>query len=373
MAKAKKGKNGKKPVAKPAKPAPAPVETPTVTLPAAAADAMTQAPTLPDIYQKTIALSLDRAKFGNRRKVSMANVEVDADKHMLALSKRLLDSPELKAIATLDNEAQAFLNDVAVPSFFKPGVYLVPLGAVEKVEAKLSAIRDQRTAALDAFIAAYPAAVDAMKTVLRDMYNPGDYPSAEEMRRQFGFSWRYLNLGTPNQLQSINGKLFAEQRKQIEATVQDAAQEIRVMLRGSMQQIIAHMLDRLTPGADGKPKVFRDSLVENFNKFIDNFSLRNITDDAELQTLVTQAKAIVGGVDVKMLRDDAALRQNIVTGIETIKTTLDTMVTTKGRAFLLDDDDEPAFRVQTTGQKAWATRKARQASAAPKTAAADAA
>jgi Protein of unknown function (DUF3150) len=347
----------------------------TQSVPAAAQAALAQPAALPNIYAKTVAISVDRSKFGNRRKVSLANVNVEldvpsaaervdnerADKSMLALSKKLLQSPELKAITTLDNEVQAFMDNRSVPAFFKPGIYLVPLKAVEEVEAGLVAFRDKRIVLRDAFLAVYPATVEAMKDVLGELYNPVDYPSVEDMRSMFGFSWRYLNLGAPGQLQSINAKLYAEQRQKIEASVQDAAQEIRAMLRATMQQLVAHMIDRLTPGPDGKRKRFHDSLVDNFNAFVDHFDLRNVTDDAALQQLVAQARRIVTvGLDADALRHSDAVRDHVVAGLAEVKATLDTLVIAKGRVIELDDD-APAFGGKSAGQRAWATRKARQA------------
>src|SRR5881394_685643 len=136
-------------------PKPSSVPLPAVTLPVAASAVLASPTDASDLYARTIALSLDRSKFGNRRKASMTGVSVDADKHLLNLTKRLLTSDELKAITTLDQEAQAFLNDRAVPSFFKPGIYLVPLALVEAVDAQLTAFRDQRLALVDALVAVY--------------------------------------------------------------------------------------------------------------------------------------------------------------------------------------------------------------------------
>jgi hypothetical protein len=324
-----------------------------VDLPAAVQDAQSAA--MPDIYASTIALALDKSKFGNRRKVSLAKVEVDADKAMLSMSKRLLQSPELKAINAIDSEASEFLSDLTVPAFFKPGIHLVPLKLVAKVDAKLTDLKARRQVAVDEFVKVYPTAIEEMRTVLREMFNPADYPSAEELRRQFAFSWRYLNLGAPQALQSVSAKLFNEQRDQIAAQVNEAAVEIRNMLRGTMAELVNHMVDRLTPDADGKPKMFRDTLVERFNTFLENFELRNVTNDAELQKLVAEAKNLTKGVDADVLRNDEARREQVVKGIEAIKSSLSGMVVKGGRVFDLDDDAAP-FIPMSAAAKAAATR-----------------
>lgn len=366
----------KKPTAKPTKstPKPTPVKAVPKSAPAPVAPTVPAAvvalgETLPDIYSKTMALALDRSKFGNRRKVSMGAVEVSvvdaaqaegenkADKNMLSLSKRLLKSAELKAIDAIDNEAASYLFDVCVPSFFRPGIHLVPLAAVDKVDAKLTDLKAQRATLVETFIAAYPAAVEAMREVLGELFNPLEYPSDDAMRQQFAFSWRYLNLGAPTQLQSVSAKVYAEQRQQIQAQVNDAAMEIRTMMRGTMAELVKHMVDRLTPDPDGKPKVFRDSLIKNFNTFLENFELRNVTNDAQLQALVADAKKLIAGVDPKTLRDNDAMRAAVVSGVEKIKVSLDTMVVS-GRAINLDDDEPVSGGVMSPAKKAALTRAA---------------
>jgi hypothetical protein len=373
-AKAAKKQNQQKPAKAVTPPVvkPAPVAKPAQPAPAAAAAA--KAEVLPDIYANTIALALDRSTYGNRRKVSLANVAVDADKNMLTLTKRLLNSPELKAINAIMAEASQYLADKSVPAFFKPGIHLVPFAAVGDVDAKLTELKAKlfgplpngETCAVDAFIAAYPAQIAIMKDVLREMFNEGDYLTADQMRSQFAFTWRYLNLGAPSQLQSINAKIFNEQRALVAAQVQEAALEIRQMMRATMLELVEHMRERLTPDADGKPKMFRESMIERFNAFIDNFNVRNVTDDAALKAVVEQARALVNGVDADVLRNDKLRRDAINSGLDAVKATLDTMVVKQGR-FIHLDDAAPAVPtgIMTAARKAALTRSARKQGTAP--------
>src|SRR5262245_9090639 len=199
-----------------------------------------------------------------------------------------------------------------------------------------------------------------MRDELNEMYNPLDYPTVANMQRYFGFTWRYLNLGTPSQLQSVSAKVFAQQKAQIQAEINDAAVEIRTMLRTTMAKLVTHMHERLQPGPDGKAKRFHESNLENLNEFLANFDLRNVTNDTELQKLVKQAKDLVSGVDPKLVKSDEALRNSIQVGVEQIKATLDTMVVS-GRAINLDDDGPVG--ILSPAKKAAMTRAAKRAQA----------
>jgi len=55
-----------------------------------------------NVLDRAVCLTLSMGRFGNTRKVATALINVDADKARLAVSKRLLDSPELEAVQRFD-------------------------------------------------------------------------------------------------------------------------------------------------------------------------------------------------------------------------------------------------------------------------------
>src|ERR1700691_3676436 len=82
-----------------------------------------------DLVRKTVCIKVRLSMMGNTRKVSTAHVEVDADKDLLRVSKHLLDSAELKAIARFDGEIRRYLYNLCLP--FEIGIHLLPIAALE--------------------------------------------------------------------------------------------------------------------------------------------------------------------------------------------------------------------------------------------------
>ena len=62
-----------------------------------------------DLAKKTVCIKVCLSTMGNTRKVSTAQIETDADKDLLRVSKQLVDSEELKAISRFDGEIRRFL------------------------------------------------------------------------------------------------------------------------------------------------------------------------------------------------------------------------------------------------------------------------
>src|SRR5204862_1486403 len=88
-----------------------------------------------DLARKTVCIKVRLSTMGNTRKVSTAQIEADADKDLLRVSKHLLDSAELKGIARFDGEIRRFLYNICLP--FEIGIHLLPIAALEVVEDRL--------------------------------------------------------------------------------------------------------------------------------------------------------------------------------------------------------------------------------------------
>jgi len=99
--------------------------------------------------------------------------------------------------------------------------------------------------------------------------------------------------------------------------------------------MVDHAIDRLTVKDGAKPKIFRESLVTNFRAFFDTFNARNLMEDAELEALVNQAKAVVNGLPrdaseaADSLRTSPDIRTTVVAQFSALNAQLDTLVIEK--------------------------------------------
>ncbi len=99
------------------------------------------------------------------------------------------------------------------------------------------------------------------------------------------------------------------------------------------------MAERLKVAADGKPVRFKETTVSNLVEFLANFEFRNVTDDAELQSLVNQARTLLQGIEADDLRTTGELRARVQSGMEGLASQLDTMLTKSGgRKFRFDEE-----------------------------------
>ncbi|MBN1772533.1 MAG: hypothetical protein JXB32_14785 [Deltaproteobacteria bacterium] len=290
------------------------------------------------IFDRAVCLSLTVGCLGVRRKVPAASIQVDADKDLLHVSKAILESKELDTIKTLDGELRTWLAKRALPSPFRRGTYLIPLGLVEQVDAKLAEYQENRRDLVAQFLAVYDHSVEDAKKRLNGLFDVTDYPSDERLRAAFYVDVRYLAFGVPEKLEGIRRDIFEREKAKAETQWREASEEVRQALRAGLADLVDHMVERLQGNGDGKPKTFRDSLVGNMQEYLELFAPRNVTDDTQLAQLVGRCRNALDGVDADALRSSAAIRTKVREGMAQVQATLDTMVIDRpSRRIVLED------------------------------------
>ena len=292
----------------------------------------------------TVILSLKISIPGNRRRVASGLVEVDADKDSINVSKELLRSPDLARLTALDTELRHWLYARSLPSrALKNGMYRVPLSTVEEFETYLETYQERRRECIDRFIDAYPALVEQARETLRDLFDAEDYPLAEVIRRSFGVEYSYLTLDTPKSLSNVSAALLARERAKAIEQAKLEVLEIQQAMREELAALLDHAVERLgseTGGKRrGKPKMFKDSLIDNMNEFFRTFEGRNVVGDQELAGLVGEAQKILSGTNPNELRRNSTARAVTRNSLAAVRTIMDDSLMIKPTRLISFEDE----------------------------------
>lgn len=280
-----------------------------------------------DLASKTVLLRVRFGLMGNSRKISNSAVQVDADKNLIRVSKKLLESEELDAIRKADGELRGYIYDTCLPGF-DDGLYFLPDLLIDQVEATFKKFKTERETLVDVFIAAYPELCKKAEESLRAVYSSKDYPSAEDVRAKFTFSWNYMEFGVPGKLRRTNPALFAQEREKLADTFRDAEEQVIQVMRATLAEMVEKLRERLTDDG-GKQKIFRDTAVTNLQEFLNSFDFRNVTNDTDLKAQVDRARALITGTDPQALRDMDGLRNRVREGMAAISQALEPLVMDK--------------------------------------------
>lgn len=291
-----------------------------------------------NILENSVLLSITRKWPSLSKTIDTSHLPDNADKGRLHMSKDLLRAQELKALFSYDSQLDKYLDSTTVPFPLKKGIYLLPLDLFNEVENRLSEYLLQRGPLIDACYEAYDQAVLEAQQALGPYFNSGDYKGKEHFKESFRFEWNYLEFNVASKLQEIAPEIAARESEKVTAKWTEASEAVQKLLRANMQDLVAHLVDRLSPGTDGKNRIFRDSTLTNINDFFRTFPARNLSDDAELAVLVAQAKGLTNGLDPNLIRTDETVRMSLLSGFSQIKDQLDTMIQVEPvRSIVLED------------------------------------
>lgn len=255
-----------------------------------------------------VFLQLNLSRMGDKRGVSSEDIEVDADRDRVKVRKVIFKSAAFDAIKSLDSEIRRYVRAQCFP--FEAGLHLVPLAMVEQITQQLEAYNEKRVYLVERFAEVFPNLAAEGPSKLRALHRDNDY-NIGNVHDQFSMGWQFLQLKSPDNLESINTEMFKRERNKMQDRMNEAFEEARLLLRETCLNLVAHLRISLESDAHGAAKRLATSTVRHLQEFLNNFELRNITDDRELSEYIKQAKRLTEGLDAESLRTMDGLRLRV--------------------------------------------------------------
>jgi len=306
------------------------------------------------ILQRSVCLTLSCHYLGNTRHVSLddldlmkvdapgseatAQVEVATDKEQLHLTKRLVNAKTLRAAMRVIWQAKSFLRSTAIPGhrIFGERSYLVPLALVEDVERRLLNLRAELLVEAQAIADRWAFIVAEQAASLGDLFDATQYPTAEDVIAAFGLDWDWVSFAAPERLETVDSVLYEQAKARHENRMSDAYDEVVLALRSEALGIMNDLVNRLTPGDDGKPKVLRGTALRDLEGYLALLPKRDLTDDAPLRDAVARVRSLADGLGIDALRSDDGLRAQLRDEAGKAATALSELVISGRRAISFD-------------------------------------
>ncbi len=257
-----------------------------------------------------------------------------AEGQYLSAGKKLLDTrhPAFLAVTNVRHQLVATWQSMSLP-YPEPAIRLIRQDKIDEFNRRMTELRqdlDEAVAQLDEH---YAELKTAARERLGSLFNPSDYP--ESVRGLFGVTWEYPNIEPPAYLEHLNPALYEEESQRVAARFDEAVQLAEQAFVSELTGLVAHLTERLTGQVDNKPKVFRNSSVENLVEFFRRFRQLNVRSNQELDELVSQAEQIVQGVEPQSLRDNQVLRQTVASELAEVQNALDALMVDRPRRNIL--------------------------------------
>lgn len=247
------------------------------------------------------------------RKVSE---EVDAAKQTKtragAYHKRLMAGVEsLSEIERVAGEIRTYHYRATLP-WSDNGPRLLPSTALFEYQDHMRELKQKFYGAVQNFVNEYDTQISAMAFKLGDLFNRAEYPTREQVERKF--SAEYILSPVPDAGDfrvDVGNEAMVELREEYSKACEARLQEATNSLYEKLYDVLLHTVERLGEGPDGKPNIFRDSLVSNMQDLIVDLKKLNLTGDERLEEMRVELASITQGVTPEELRKEKETRAEV--------------------------------------------------------------
>jgi hypothetical protein len=257
-----------------------------------------------------------------------------AEGDYLSAGKKLLDTahPAYKAVTAVRGRIASYWRGVSLP-YPEPGIRLIRQDDVGAFNVQMTTLRQELDDAVRELNRHFSELVSAARQRLGTLFNPADYP--ESLMGLFAVTWEFPSVEPPDYLRQLSPELYRQESQRVAARFNEAVQLAEQAFIEELSALISHLTERLSGGDDGRPKIFRDSAVENLTEFFERFRHLNIGSSQELDSLVDGAQRVIRGVEPQDLRESRNLRQHISTQLAGVQSVLDGLLVDRPRRSIL--------------------------------------
>lgn len=172
---------------------------------------------------------------------------------------------------------------------------------------------------VDEFIADYPQLVKVAEASMGSLFDPNDYPSAEEVRSKFGFRLVFspvpdagdFRLDIPQQeLDEVRKSYEVNANERVERAMKEQWEKLHDMLTG--------MSAKLTASDDDTKRRWHDTFVTNAQDLCQMLTHLNITRDPKLEAARRQLEHAMFGTSIEAIKEDETSRSDLKQKLDAI-------------------------------------------------------
>ena len=257
-----------------------------------------------------------------------------AEGQFLSAGKKLLDTshPAFKAVTGVRGRVLNFWRGITLP-YPENAIRLIRQDDLASFDVQMTTLRAELEEAVWRLDEHYAELRSSARDRLGSLFNSADYPAS--LSGLFGIAWDFPSVEPPDYLRQLSPALYEQERLRVASRFEEAVRLAEDAFTSELAKLVSHLTERLSGQDDGKPKVFRDSAIENLREFFNRFRSLSVSSDQQLDDLVDQAQRVVSGVQPQELRDSANLRQHVATQLASVQATLDGLLVDRPRRNIL--------------------------------------
>lgn len=249
------------------------------------------------------------------------NASADAGRY----NKLLIDANHLSEINKIITEARQLHYTLTRP-WLDEGTRILPNALYSEFTDEFRVLKRKFQAAVDRFVAGYPAFIEQRKVALNGAFNASDYPDVSEIRGKFALSHVILPFPDADDFRSdLDADTIDDIRKELAETSENVVTEAMKHTFQEIVDLVGHMSTKLHEydpyekvEKGEKRKHFRDSLVTNVRDLADLLPAFNLTNDPRLTQVTARIVKELCTEDAQKLRDSLLARKAVAKSADDI-------------------------------------------------------
>ena len=226
----------------------------------------------------------------------------DASSSVGRYHKRLLPKAALAALNATMSEARTQHDAQSLPWDDK-GSRLLTVANYEQYTGIMDALRERLVRQRARFIEDFDDYVEQARIDLGKLFRIGDYPSKDQLRDRFAIRYRITPVPDADHfIARLASDDTDRVKRDIELHIEEQIHDAVGDLYRRLAEAVERVSERLNEDGDGKPLVFRDTMISNIRDLVDVVPRLNIFGDQRLARLCEQVKERIAGVEPDSLR-----------------------------------------------------------------------
>lgn len=199
------------------------------------------------------------------------------------------------------------------------GSRLLPATLFMDYKLKLTEYEKMFSDAVDKFLSEYDTLVTQSAFTLGALFNRDDYPSVDNIRRKFAFTYTFSPVPEVGDFRvDVGNQGMQELRANFESAINTRVKTAIEDMRTQLVEHLSHMSEKLADldeprtlkdGTVVSTQIFRDSLIDNAVELVKNLKHLNITGNQEIETIRSELESTIKNVDAQALRESDELRR----------------------------------------------------------------
>lgn len=203
------------------------------------------------------------------------------------------------------------------------GARVLPTSLLLDYKAEASFRRNTFDHMVGNFMVQYPALVQTAHNYLGSLFNPNDYPSADEVRSKFGFRLVFSPVPESNDFRlQVAEQDMQELREQYEESFNSRLAEAMREPWDRLHKLLKGMSDKLTDTEGGEDsegkKRYHETLITNAQSLCGLLTHLNVTKDAKLEEARRALEVTMLGADIDTIKESPEVRKTMKDKVDAI-------------------------------------------------------